>query len=173
MWSCRCEMPGMSGSPAGCVSCLCLCVTLSVTASCVCVCVCVCVCLSVYMPSSSRKVALTKRPTRDASHCAGHATAYSQPPPQSLTTLLWPAARPTAAASDRPPSRCRSLTRLSHTARRVRHEHGGRTTGERGSRARAPAAGPKSVPPWEGCSASQPSTLSGPPARTVECSLMD
>mmetsp|Transcript_36423 Transcript_36423/g.117671 ORF Transcript_36423/g.117671 Transcript_36423/m.117671 type:complete len:201 (-) Transcript_36423:207-809(-) len=39
-------------------------------------------------PSSSRKVALTKRPTRDASHCAGHATA-----------------------SDRPPSRCRSLTR--------------------------------------------------------------
>ena len=60
-----------------------------------------------------------------------------------------------------------------HREERVRHEHGGRTTGERGSRARAPAAGPKSAPPWEGCSASQPSTLSGPPARTVEYSLMD
>ena len=97
-------------------------------------------------------------------------------------------AAPPSIAHDTPVARCpahRSRLRpasvevplphapASHTARRVRHEPGGRTTGERGSRARAPAAGPKSAPPWEGCSASQPSTLSGPPARTVECSLMD
>ena len=162
----------------------------------VCVCVCVCVCLSVYMPSSSRKVALTKRPTRDASHCAGHATAYSYLPVSPRISPDLPCAGHATAYSQPPPSiahdtpvaRCpahRGRLRpasvevplphapASHTARRVRHEHGGRTTGERGSRARAPAAGPKSAPPWEGCSASQPSTLSGPPARTVEYSLMD
>ena len=92
----------MSGSPAGCVSCLCLCVTLSVTASCVCVCV--CVCLSVYMPSSSRKVALTKRPTRDASHCAGHATAYSYLPVSPRISPDLPCAGHATAYSQPPPS---------------------------------------------------------------------
>ena len=105
---------------------------------CVCVCVCLSVCLSTCRPRRGRSRSRSGPPetrrtapaTRPPTHISPYLPASPQispapatrpptrsPPPQSLTTLLWPAARPTAAASDRPPSRCRSLTRLQATPR--------------------------------------------------------